>query len=391
GAARRRAGRGGLGDDGGGDHRPRGDMPDRRPGGRGTDPGARHYPRGGRHQGGRRRGRPRRGVGHRYRAHRRRRPPRAWPSPGAGHRPAGGLRRRRRSQAGTTRQRPARGDQPEREGGRRGRRARAQRPPLPRPARRSGTATMTAPPMLIVGHGTRSDAGVAEFGRLVGQVRARTAGQVPAVDGGFIELSRPSVADAVGRLARAGTGGPGPIVAVPLVLTAAGHGKGDIPAALARELARHPGLSYSYGRPLGPHPVLQDVMAARIDAALAGAPRADTTVVLAARRSTDPDAHAEVAQVARLLWECRGYAGVEFCFISLAEPSVPAALERAVLLGARRIVVAPYFLFPGVLPDRVVAQSHEAAAGHPGLTVAVAGLIGACDELAGLVLERYDE
>jgi len=75
----------------------------------------------------------------------------------------------------------------------------------------------------------------------------------------------------------------------------------------------------------------------------------------------------------------------------LAEPSVPAALERAVLLGARRVVVAPYFLFPGVLPDRVAAQADEFAAGHPGLAVAVAGLIGACGELAGLVLERYDE
>src|SRR5262249_27292730 len=249
----------------------------------------------------------------------------------------------------------------------------------------------TSPPLLLVGHGTRSDAGVAEFTRFAGQLRARARTRVPAVAGGVTERARPSVADAVARLVERGAGGPRPIVAVPLVLTAAGHGKGDIPAALARELARHPGLSYRYGRPLGPHPVLQDILAARIDAALAGAPRADTTVVLAARGSTDPDANAEVAKVARLLWEGRGYAGVEFCFISLAEPSVPAALERAVLLGARRIVVAPYFLFPGVLPDRVGAQSHEFAAGHPGLTVAVAGLIGACDELAGLVLERYDE
>lgn len=249
---------------------------------------------------------------------------------------------------------------------------------------------MNAPPLLIVGHGTRSDAGVAEFTRLVGQVRDRAAGRVPAVDGGFIELARPSVAEAITGLVPPGTG-PWPIVAVPLVLTAAGHGKGDIPAALARELVRHPGLSYSYGRPLGPHPVLQDILAARIDAALAGAPRRDAHVVLAARGSTDPDANAEVAKVARLLWEGRGYAGVEFCFISLAEPSVPAALERAVLLGARHIVVAPYFLFPGVLPDRVVAQSREFAAGHRGLRVDVAGLIGACGELTGLVLERYDE
>jgi sirohydrochlorin cobaltochelatase len=114
-------------------------------------------------------------------------------------------------------------------------------------------------------------------------------------------------------------------------------------------------------------------------------------VVLVGRGSTDPDANAEIAKVARLLWEGRGYGGVEFSFISLAEPSVPAALHRAVLLGARRIVVAPYFLFPGVLPDRVVSQSREFAAGRPGVEVAVAGLIGACGELTGLVLERYDE
>jgi len=251
--------------------------------------------------------------------------------------------------------------------------------------------TVTTSPLLIVGHGTRSDAGVAEFARLVGQVRDRAMGRVPAVDGGFIELSRPSVADAITRLVPPGAGAPRPIVAVPLVLTAAGHGKGDIPAALAGQLVRHPGLSYRYGRPLGPHPVLQDILAARIDAALAGAPRRDTCVVLAGRGSTDPDANAEIAKVARLLWEGRGYAGVEFCFISLAEPSVPAALQRAVLLGARHVVVAPYFLFPGVLPDRVVAQSRKFAAGHPGLRVDVARLIGACAELTGLVLERYDE
>ena len=250
---------------------------------------------------------------------------------------------------------------------------------------------MNAPPLLIVGHGTRSDAGVAEFTRLVGLVRDRAAGRVPAVNGGFIELSRPSVADAIARLIAHRAGGARPIVAVPLVLTAAGHGKGDIPAALARELVRHPGLSYSYGRPLGPHPVLQDVMEARIDAALAGAARRDAHVVLVGRGSTDPDANAEIAKVARLLWEGRDYAAVEFCFISLAEPSVPAALERAVRLGARRIVVAPYFLFPGLLPDRVVTQSREFAAGQHGLEVTVAGLIGACAELTGLVLERYDE
>ncbi len=264
-------------------------------------------------------------------------------------------------------------------------------------------------PLLLVGHGTRSARGVAEFGRLIERVRARGHPQVPAVDGGFIELARPPVGEVVARMAaslraaapayRPGpgqrslrlAGPPWQVVAVPLVLTAAGHGKGDIPAALARAQAHHPGLIFRYGRPLGPHPVLQDILAARVDAALAGASRAGTQVVLVGRGSTDPDANAEVAKVARLLWEGRGYQAVEFAFISLAPPPVPAALERVRLLGARRVVVAPYFLFPGALPDRVATQSHDFAAAHPRMDIRVAGLIGDCDELAGLVLQRYAE
>ncbi|WP_328382652.1 uroporphyrinogen-III C-methyltransferase [Micromonospora zamorensis] len=256
--------------------------------------------------------------------------------------------------------------------------------------------------LVIVGHGTRSAAGVDQFAALVERVRRR--GDVGDVEGGFIELSRPPLTDAVGALVARGHRA---LVALPLVLTAAGHGKGDIPAAMAREQERHPGLSYRYGRPLGPHPLLHDALEERIDAALAGADRAGTAlagavqadtvdragtwVALIGRGSTDPDANAEVAKVARLLWEGRGYAGVEPGFVSLASPSVPAVLERLRRLGARRIVVAPYFLFAGVLPDRIVAQSAEFAAAHPDLDVRVAEVIGDCDALADLVRERYAE
>jgi sirohydrochlorin cobaltochelatase len=247
---------------------------------------------------------------------------------------------------------------------------------------------MSEPPLVLVGHGTRSAAGVDEFRRFVARVRGLTKGRLPAVDGGFIELSNPSLTEAVARMPV----GPHPdMVAVPLVLTAAGHGKGDIPAALARERERHPGLRWRYGRPLGPHPVLLDLLARRIGTALDGEPAATAQVLLVGRGATDPDANAEVAKVARLLWEGRGYTGAEFGFVSLAEPSVPAALDKLRRLEAGRVVVVPYFLFPGVLPDRVAAQARQFAAEHPRVDVRVAGLIGDCDELAGLVLERYEE
>lgn len=262
------------------------------------------------------------------------------------------------------------------------------------------------PPLLLVGHGTRDDKGVADFEAFVGRLGRRLADR--EVAGGFIELSPPPLTDAVSDLYAKGHRR---MVALPLMLVAAGHAKGDIPGALAREQERHDGLGYAYGRPLGPHPTVLRLLAERLGEVLgsgsaegaetAGTPGAagtgdgGTAVLLVGRGSTDPDANAEVCKVARLLQE--GHAaqhGVDFvepAFISLAWPSVPEGLERVRRLGAKRIVVLPYFLFSGVLPDRVVDQTMEFAGGHPDLDIRSAPVIGDCDGLADVIAERYDE
>jgi len=249
---------------------------------------------------------------------------------------------------------------------------------------------VTPPPLLLAAHGTRDPAGVAGFQALAARV-ADLAGQDGIeVAGGFIELSAPPLRDAVTSLAATSLASTGParIVAVPLMLVAAGHAKGDIPAALAREQARHPGVRFTYARTLGPHPALIELLDARVAAVAGDAPPA---VLVVGRGSTDPDANADVVKTARLLWEGRDYPLAETAFVSLARPDVAEGLERCRLLGARRIVVARYFLFPGVLPDRVAEQAAQYAAAHPELDVAVADVLGDCDELAALVLERYRE
>jgi sirohydrochlorin cobaltochelatase len=238
------------------------------------------------------------------------------------------------------------------------------------------------PPLLLAAHGTRDSAGVTAFRALAARVAARVARDGIAVSGGFIELSEPPLRDAVAALTSPR------IVAVPLMLVAAGHSKGDIPAALAREQARHPGVTFAYARTLGPHPLLIDLLDQRITAVGGDTPPA---VLVVGRGSSDPDANADVVKTARLLWEGRDYPLAETAFVSLARPDVTEGLERCRLLGARRIVVAPYFLFPGVLPDRVAEQAARYAAAHPELDIAVAGVLGDCDELAALVCERYHE
>ncbi|WP_327711749.1 sirohydrochlorin chelatase [Streptomyces sp. NBC_00464] len=242
------------------------------------------------------------------------------------------------------------------------------------------------PALLIAGHGTRDEGGAAAFRDFVAELGARNP-QLP-VAGGFIELSPPPLGDAVTELVEQGVKR---FAAVPLMLVSAGHAKGDIPAALTREKERHPGISYTYGRPLGPHPALLKVLERRVDEVLGDTDRSEVTILLVGRGSTDPDANAEVYKAARLFWEGRGYAGVETAFVSLAAPDVPSGLDRCVKLGAGRIVVLPYFLFTGILPDRVRHQTEEWAAAHPELDVRPAEVIGAAEELLDLVMERYRE
>lgn len=241
-------------------------------------------------------------------------------------------------------------------------------------------------PLLLVGHGTREPVGVAEFGEFVQRVRALA----PQIDvaGGFIELADPPITDAVAELSARGHRD---LVVVPLVLVAAGHSKGDVPAALAREQVRNPGLSFRYGRPLGVHPVLLSVVDDRLAAVVSPAERAETAVVLVGRGAYDPDANADIAKLARLLWEGRDWPVVEPAFISLTTPSVPEAMERCRRLGASRIAVVPYFLFSGVLPDRVRTQALEYADAHPGVDVRVAAELGGDERVAALALERYAE
>jgi sirohydrochlorin cobaltochelatase len=256
------------------------------------------------------------------------------------------------------------------------------RPPQAGPA--TDRPATDRPALLLAAHGTRDQAGVAAFNALAGRVGALAARDGTRVAGGFIELSAPPLRDAVAALVN---GTPAHMVAVPLMLSAAGHAKGDIPAALARERTRHPGLRWTYARPLGPHPWLVELLAARV-AAVGGATSA---LLLVGRGSTDPDANADVVKTTRLLWEGRDYPLAETAFVSLARPGVLEGLERCRLLGARQIVVARYFLFPGVLPDRVTEQAGQYAAAHPELDIRCADVLGDCAEVAALVYERYHE
>jgi sirohydrochlorin cobaltochelatase len=237
-----------------------------------------------------------------------------------------------------------------------------------------------------VGHGSREPRGAREFHDLVGLVRRRNPSLT--VEGGFIELSRPPISECVARL---GKGGAKNVAAVPLMLLAAGHAKDDIPATLAREKMDHPEMSFRYGRALGIRPELLELMDERISDAVSANEKGDTAILVVGRGSSDPDANSDLSKIARLFYEGRPYPLVESAYVSMTPPDVAEGLGRCRRLGATRVVVFSYFLFTGVLEERIRLQSEAFAAANPEVEVRYAGYFGPEPRVADLLIERYTE
>ena len=170
---------------------------------------------------------------------------------------------------------------------------------------------------------------------------------------------------------------------LPLLLTAAYHSKADIP----RMLARLPRPLVSYGATLGPHPLLLRALEQRLaeaDPRSAENP-ARTAVVLAAAGSSDPEANATIARLAAQ-WQARtGWFAVRPAYASAAGPSPAMAVAGLLRDGAPRAVVATYLLAPGVFADRIRQSTLAAGA------AAVSPALGACAEVADVLLDRFSE
>jgi cobalt/nickel transport system ATP-binding protein len=252
------------------------------------------------------------------------------------------------------------------------------------------------PALLLIGHGSRSEAGVTQFWQFADVLQL--AAPHLQIGSGLIEFAPPSLDEAIDTLVAEGAAG---VVAVPLVLLGAGHMKDDGPAALARARTRHPEMPFAYARDLGVHPLVLEAIEAKARMAVQRLPRraepTKTAIVLVGRGSTDPDANADLYKAARLLADHRSIGGdetldeVQPAFVSLARPSVAEALNRVRSLGASRVAVVPYFLFTGILVDRMADEANEWASAHREVELVFGEEIGPDAHIAQLVLERFEE
>lgn len=239
--------------------------------------------------------------------------------------------------------------------------------------------TPTPPPLLLIAHGSRDARHAATVSALARRLRARRPDL--RVEIGYLEFNVPRVPTVLARLAADGVRHA---VAVPLLLTRAFHARSDIPTALREALGRLPGLTVHQADVLGPHPLLTAALERRLrEAGLRAADRGATGVVLAAAGSSDPEAIAVIADIAREWRRTGRWCAVRPAFASACPPRTADAVRALRSEGVRRVAVAPYVLAPGRLPDRIARGAREAGADL------LAPPLGDAPEVVDVLVRRY--
>ncbi|MEM7238543.1 MAG: sirohydrochlorin chelatase [Pseudomonadota bacterium] len=252
---------------------------------------------------------------------------------------------------------------------------------------------MTKIGVMICGHGSRSQAAVDEFAVLADRLPAHLPPDWP-VEYGYLEFANPVIRDGLDSLRAQGCDH---ILAVPGMLFAAMHAKNDIPTVLNTYAAKH-GITLQYGRELGVDPKMIAAAGARVQEAvdranadLGAVDLHETCLVVIGRGASDPDANSNVSKITRLLWEGMGFGWAETGYSGVTFPLVEPCLERVSRLGFKRVIVFPYFLFTGILIDRIYGFADMVAKNHPEIQWVKAGYLNDHEQVLSTFAERVTE
>ncbi len=228
--------------------------------------------------------------------------------------------------------------------------------------------------LVLTAHGSADPRSAANARAVAGQVARMRPGLDVRL--AFLEHSSPNLVDVVTGLSRTDEA-----VITPLLLANAYHARVDIPRQIASCAV---GERVWQAGVLGEDDRLVSVLRRRV--AELGVSRLDETlgVLVVAIGAAHPAVNARTARVAPKLLARTGWAGATTAFATRPERSLAEGLGRLRRQGARRVVIAPWFLAPGRLPDRV--QRFAEGAG-----IEMAAPLGAHRLVAETVLDRFDQ
>jgi sirohydrochlorin ferrochelatase len=117
--------------------------------------------------------------------------------------------------------------------------------------------------IIIVDHGSRRSESNDQLLAVVEAYRAQSPWRI--VEPAHMEQAAPSIADA---FASCVSQGARRVVVFPYFLAPGRHWHEDIPRLASEAAASHPGVEHSVTRPIGQHPLILDVIDARISEAI---------------------------------------------------------------------------------------------------------------------------
>jgi sirohydrochlorin cobaltochelatase len=243
--------------------------------------------------------------------------------------------------------------------------------------------------VLFVGHGSRDPEGNDQIHQFV-EGFLPDLNPLVLYETCFLEFARPDIAEGIERcVARGAT----EVALIPLMLLPAGHSKIHIPAAIDAAKEKYPGVTFTYGKPIGIHYETSVILKERLQAAGIDPDEADEqdAVILLGRGGSDADANSDLCKIARILWEKTSFETVEPAFYGVTKPSLPQAVERVKKLGAKKIIILPYFLFTGVLIKRIEQDLALFREQYPELSFTLANYFGFHPKLKVIVADRIDE
>ncbi len=227
--------------------------------------------------------------------------------------------------------------------------------------------------LVLTAHGSRDPRSGANARAVAGQLRAMR----PDLDVrlAFLELSAPNFVDVL-----SGLPDKRDAVVAPLLLASAYHARLDIPKQIERAGAygvRQAGV-------LGEDDRLLSVLSERLAEAGVSPLDGEVGVMVVAIGSSNTAANARTAKVAARLSAGTRWAGTAMAFATRPEASVADAAERLRRRGARRLVIAPWFLAPGLITDGVSTYARDNG-------IPMAAPLGAHRLVAETVLDRFEE
>ena len=229
-----------------------------------------------------------------------------------------------------------------------------------------------ARPIILTAHGSADPRSAEVTHGVAEQIRRLRPGV--GVHVAFCEKSTPNLGDVLAEL-------DGPAVVAPLLLASAYHARVDIPSIVGESAAGQRGDVLQTDT-LGEDSRLVELLRLRLAEIGIDPHHRDTGVVITAVGSSHARANAATATLGPALAKDTAWAGVRVAFAT-TEPSVSGAIDELRRAGIDRIALAPWFIAPGRITDRVAAVAAAA-------DVAVAEPLGAHPLLAATVLDRVD-